>query len=253
MKNNYLLIALALFVGTSLLSGCKKQEQTCQLGKVYNSDGNVTPNPNVFSYYDNGNLQKIVYTDNSSDTLAYSNDSLYLFTYNSQGVLVATLHAQLNGSGYITTGAKTLLDNLGNTLGTTTYTCQYNAEGNLTQLVTLDANGTTTQVYTYDNGNRKEGMVYTDTTISTTYSYYHNSAENKTGINDEFDVFTPYLGKASKNLLDSIHVIANNDTTRILFNEKLDANGYLNSATRTYLPITANTRYFTFSYINCAE
>lgn len=253
MKNNYLSIALALLVGLSTLSGCKKKEQTCQLGKVYNSNGNVTPNPNVFSYYDNGNLQKILYADNSKDTLAYSNDSLYLFTYNDQGVLTSILQGQLNGSGFITTALKTFFDYQGNTVSTTNYNCEYNPEGNLTQLTKVDANGTTTQVYTYANGNRADGKIFNGATLSATYYYFHNSAENKTGINDEFDVFTPYLGKASKNLLDSVRVIANSDTTRILFDEKLDAKGYLNSATRTYVPTTANTRYFTFSYINCAE
>lgn len=253
MKNSYLLPLLALIIGFSTLNSCKKKDKTCQLGKVYNSNGNVTPNPSVFSYYENGNLQKITYSNKSIDTIAYTNDSLYLWTYNDQGTLTAILEGQLNGSGYITTAAKTFVDINGNTTATATYNCQYNADGNLTQLTLVDANGTTTQVYTYANGNRADGKVFNGATLSSTSYYFHNSAENKTGISDELDVFTPYFGKPSKNLLDSVQVIANSDTTRILFNEKLDANGYLNSATRTYVPTVANTRYFTFSYINCAE
>lgn len=253
MKNSLPLFFIScLFLFSS---SCKKKEQFCKLGKSYSTDGSNTPAPNTFFYYGDDRLQKITYTSGYKDSIAYSADTITIYSFDDIDSLSAMFKGTLNGGGYLENGAKISYDYLGNIVGTDNYSIQHNADGNITQLSVSNTSGTTATTYDYLNGNRSSGKEFVGATLQKKFVYFASTALNKGEvIDDELGVFTPYFGKPSKNLLDSLYVIEGTDTARIRYTYQLDANDYVIKSVRTYLaPAGVDTRFFTYSYFDCAE
>lgn len=250
MRNNLLFLTI---LGVLAIAACKKKEQYCKLGKFYATDGANYSIPNTFYYDANNKLVKITYADKTKDTLVYSADTLRIKKYDYRDTLISLFNGLLNGNGYITTATLVTFDVSGNITSTENYSLQYNADGNLLQFSLSNANGTQTRVYTYTNGNRTTGKLFVGGTEQEKYVFYHSTALNKTGIDDNNGVCTPYFGKPSKNLLDSLHIIAGADTTRIRYTHQLDGNGYVIKTVRSYLTPGVDTKFFTYSYFDCRE
>jgi YD repeat-containing protein len=251
MRNNLLLL-LALM--TLSISSCKKKVEDCKLGKSYASDGSTTPSPNTFSYYSDGRLQKVVYANGTTDTLAYSNDSVYILTLNNVDSVTAVFAGKLNSSGYVTSARKDMVDYAGNVLSTEEYALEYNAEGNLTRKTVTNLGGTTDLNLNYDAGNPATGTLYYGSTLDRRYIFFPNTVENKTGLDALNSVLTPYFGKPSENLLDSTYIITSaDDTIRVQYAHTLDANEYVSKTIQTYLTHETDTRYFTYQYFDCNE
>lgn len=252
MKNKLLFFAICIaFIATT--TSCKKNIETCKLGKYYESDGNSTPTANVFTYYDNGKLKSISYTNKSKDTLVYSVDTLTIFTFDNNGVLTSSVKGILNGSGYFSSAIKTSFDILGAITNTENYSFEYNAEGNMTKQTTNNSSGTRILSLTYSGGNSVSGVLYKGVILDKKYIFYHNAVENKTGVDDLTGVFNPYFGTASSLLLDSIRIIspATSDTVRIQYAHTLDNNGYISKTIQTWLSGGVPTKYHTYQYFDC--
>lgn len=252
MKNNILLIVITLLV-TVAVSSCKKNVQTCKLGKYYLSDGSSTPAPNVFSYYQDGRLKRIVHSDGAKDTLAYNADTLTVLSYDNTGLLIENFTGLLNASGSVTAGTKTSYDISGTVTGTDYLLFEYNASGNLTKETTNNTSGATILALAYDGANTATGTLHVSGFLTKKYFFYHSTAANKTGIDDLTGEYIPYLGKPSGNLLDSIHIIqpATSDTTRIQYSHTLDNNEYLSKTIQTWLTPGVQTKYHTYQYFDC--
>jgi hypothetical protein len=252
MKNSLpLLFICAILLFTS---SCKKKEQFCKLGKYYSTDGSNTPAPNTFFYYDDDRLQKIIYSNHYKDSVTYSADTIIIHSFDDRDSLVSVLRGILNGSGYLETGVKTGYDYTGNVTTIDNYSLQHNADGNVTQKSVSNSSGTTTNTYEYAGGNRSIGKLYVGSVLQKKFVYFHSTVLNKSGIDDDLGVYNPYFGKPSRNLLDSMYIIEATDTARVRFTHQLDVNGYVLKTVRTYLaPVGVDTRFFTYSYFDCAE
>ncbi len=252
MKSRLYLLLTGILL-TGLLVSCKKNIKSCKLGKYYLSDGNSTPSPNVFSYYEDGKLKRVVRTDGSKDTLVYNADTLTLLTYDNNGVLTGDFTGILNANGALIAGTKNTYDFSGSLTGTDYIAFEYNANGNMTKQTTNNTSGATILSLTYDGGNTVTGGLYSGGVLNKRYFFYHNTAENKTGVDDLTGAFTPYFGKPSDNLLDSIHIIqpATSDTVRIQYAHTLDNNDYLSNTIQTWLTPGVQTKYHTFQYFDC--
>lgn len=253
MKNSIplLIITCLMLFSTS----CKKKEQFCKLGKYYSTDGSNTPSPNTFSYYEDDRLKKITYTNGYKDSVAYSVDTITVYSFDDRDSLNGIFKGLLNSNGYVESGAKVSYDYIGNITGTDNYSIQHNADGNITQLSVSNTSGTNATTYEYISGNRASGKLFTGATLQKKYVYFASNVLNKGGIiDDELGVFTPYFGKPSKNLLDSAYVIEGTDTARIRYTYQLDANDYVIKSVKTYLaPAGVDSRFFTYSYFDCTE
>jgi hypothetical protein len=249
MKNNLLfLLALAAVLS---FSSCKKKVETCKLGKSYASDGSTTPNPNIFSYYSDGKLQKIVYADRTRDTLSYSADSIFIRTIDNFGMSTALFSGVLNSNGSVVSGTKAFLNPSGAVTGTEDYALEYNSAGQLTQKTITNSLGATVLSLNYDGSNTKNGTLYIAGLLDRRYEFHHSTAENKTNIDDMNGVFTPYFGKPSTNLLDSTYIITASDTIRVQYAHTLDANEYVSKTVQTFLSHETDTKYFTYQYFDC--
>lgn len=232
-------------------ASCKKKVESCKLGKSYISDGSSTPNPNIFSYYSDGRLQKIEYSNNTKDTLIYNADTLVVRTLDNTDSTTAVFTGVLNSAGNVTTGTKVYLDYSGNITSTESYLLEYNAEGNLTQKSVTDATGLTILSITYNGNNSATGTLFIAGVLDRKYTFYHSGVSNKTDIDDMNGVFTPYFGTPSANLLDSTFIITSTDTTKIQYSHTLDANEYVQKTIQTYLNHGADTKYLTYQYFDC--
>ena len=252
MKNKILFLLAAISVLT--ISSCKKKIETCKLGKSYLSDGNTTPNPSIFYYYSDGKLKKIVYPDAKKDTLAYSGDSIFITAFDKTGSTASIFSGVLNGSSYLTNGTKTTFDISGNTVSSEDYTMLYNAEGNLIQQAVSYSTSTDILQYYFSGGNADSAVAYIGNIRDKKYIFYRNSAENKSRIDDLRGVFTPYFGKASKNLLDSVRIYSSPaDTALTIYAHTLDNNDYVTKTIETFLYPDVNTKYYTYQYFDCNE
>lgn len=249
MKNSLLLLVCALVA----VSSCKKGEQTCKLGKYYITDGSNTKPANTFFYDGSDRLIKIEYQNGNKDTLVYSADSLYVQSYDERDSLTALMLAKLNTEGYVTNAVKHSFDFFGAIVSSDNYTLQYNADGTLAQQSISNTNGTQTTIYEYTDGNRTSGKLFVGATETEKYIFGHSNVVNKTGIDDNNGVYSPYFGKPSQNLIDSLQVIAGTDTTVAIYTHTLDNNDYVIKTVRTYVKPSVESRYFTYTYFNCGE
>ncbi len=249
-KNLLFLIGICFVV---ILPSCKKNILNCKLGKYYLSDGTSTPAPNVFSYYEDGRLKLIVHTDGAKDTLSYNADTLTILSYDNTGVPVENFTGLLNSSGSVVSVIRNTLDFSGNITATDYIVFEYNANGNLTKQTTNNTSGATILSLGYDGGNTATGSLYISGILNKRYVFYHNNALNKTGIADLSGEVTPYFGKSSANLLDSIRIIqpAISDTVRIQYAHTLDNNDYVSSTIQTWLTGGEQTKYHTYQYFDC--
>lgn len=246
-------VPLFLLVFVFSLPSCKPKEKTCKLGKYYVSDASNTPPANTFSYDSDGRLQKIVYSDQNKDTLFYEADTLHLLSYDERDSLTAEFIGNMNSNGDVVTGVRKLYNFLGNLVQVDDYHLEYNASGNLTKQSVSNTNGVMTTTYNYTDGNRSEEKIFSGAVLQRKYLFFHSHADNKTGVNDDEGVFSPYFGRPSKKLLDSLWVITGSDTTRIIYSHELDANGYLLKSVRAQLHPTADSKFYTYAYFDCRE
>ncbi len=252
MKNRYLVFLVTALLVTGF-SSCKKNPQTCRLGKYYLSDGSSTPNPNTFTYYESGQLKSITYTNGSKDTLAYDASTITILSYDKSGLLLTGFTGLLNGNGAVTSGTKNTYDFNGNITATDNLSYEYNADGRMTKQTTVNGSGTTFLSLVYDGGNTTTGGYYSGGFLNKKYFFYHNKAENKTMIGDLSLAYTPWLGKPSANLLDSLRIITptTDDTVRIQYNHRLDENDYVSNTVQTWLTPGVQTKYHTYQYFDC--
>ena len=252
MKNKYFLFLITALAVTAF-SSCKKNIQTCKLGKYFLSDGSSTPNPATFTYYESGQLKTIEYSNGSKDTLAYDANNITIFSYDKGGILIASFNGLLNGNGAVTSGTKNTYSFNGNITGTDNLSYEYNAEGRMTKQTTVNGSGTTFLSLVYNGGNTATGGYYAGGFLTKKYFFYHNKSENKTKIDDLSLAYTPWLGNPSANLLDSLRIItpATDDTIRIQYNHRLDDNAYVSGTVQTWLKPNTQTRYHTYQYFDC--
>ena len=252
MKNNIQLMLIG-FMLLSVLPSCKKTIQTCKLGKYYLSDGSSTPAPNTFSYYEDGRVKSIAYTDGSKDNVTYSADTIKVLTFDNRDSLIANFSGVVNASGYVTAGTKTTYDYIGNATGTQNLAFEYNADGNMTKQTTNNALGTSILSLSYTGGNSTTAVLYNGVTLNKKYFFYHNTIANKTKVDDLNGVLAPWYGKPSNNLLDSTHIIiaATSDTVRIQYAHTLNENDYLSNTTQTWLTPGVQTKFHTYQYFDC--
>lgn len=255
MKSN---VWVALLIATvSTVFSCNKKEQTCNLGKMFTTDGSNTTRPTIYSYYADGRIQKVVYPTLNKDSIAYTADSVFVWTRDNKDSLVAYLAATLTNGQNISIGTKTYYNYLGAITGTETITAQYNTAGQLDSKTTNSGNGLQANTFNFANGNRTTGKHYSGSTHDVDYLFFYGTAENKTGV-DFFELsYQPLFGKTDNNLLDSIYLIQlpAKDTIRVQFAHTLDRNGYLSKTVRTYLtPVSGmDTKYVTYQYFNCSK
>lgn len=255
MKSNVWVVVLAAFAVT--VSSCNKKEQTCNLGKMFVTDGSNTTRPTVYSYYADGRIQKVLHPTLNKDSIAYTTDSVFVWSRDNKDSLVAYLAASLANGQNIGTGSKTYYNYLGAVTGTETIAAQYNTAGQLESKTTNSSSGLQANTFNYSNGNRTSGKHYSGSTHDIDYLFFYNTAQNKTGF-DFFEFnYTTLFGKTDNNLLDSIYMIQlpANDTIRVQFAHTLDRNGYLSKTVRTYLtPVSGmDTKYVTYQYFNCSK
>ena len=252
MKNNLALIIVFASI-ISIAPSCKKEMKTCQLGKYYLSDGNSTPAPTTFSYYNDGRLKTLGYSDVSKDLFTYVADTIYIRTTDYRDSLSAQLTGLLNSNNAIISSVKNSFDYFGNTTATEYAANEYNADGNLTKQTINNAAGTTILVLNYTAGSATTGTFFESTSITKRYIFYRNLIANKTGIADLSNVLSPLTGKSSATLLDSMHVIRPilNDTIRVTYAHSLDENNYVSKTVETYLSPGFQTKYHTYQYFNC--
>ena len=252
MKNNTLFLLTIVMVLS--VASCKKKVETCKLGKAYISDGNTTPNANTFSYYSDGKLQKVVYADKTKDSVAYSADTIYIRTYDVNDSVISLFAGVLNSNGDVVSGVKDNLNYSGSITSTDIYSLEYNAEGKLTKKTITNSLQSTLLNLNYDGGNTATGNLFIGGVLDRSYTFYHNTIENKTGVDDMNAVFTPYFGRPSQNLLDSMRIVtAADDTIRVQYSHTLDANEYVSKTTQTFLTTNADTRYSTYQYFGCSK
>ena len=239
---------------TTLFS-CKKKIENCKLGKSFISDGSSTPNANTFSYYDNGKLKSIKYSNNERDTLIYAADTLTILHFDYRDSLISVFLGLTNGNGLVTTGSKTNFDFSGNLTSTEYFVHEYNTEGQLSKQSISNALGTTILSLSYTGGSSSSANFYNGATLEKKYFFFHSKAANKTGLDDMNSVFTPYFGTPSFNLLDSTHIIlvSSNDTVKIKYEHTFDSNDYVNKTVVTYLTPGFQTKYHTYQYFDCSE
>lgn len=248
MKNSVVLALAACL----LLSACKKEEKTCRLGRITFSDGNTSLPPYVFSYDEAGRLVRLNYPNGNTDSLYYSNDSLYVFSKDDRDSLLSYTAGQLQGNN-LGSGFRQYFDYLGNITNTEGIAAQYNSNGNLTALTLSNSNYTLAQSFSYTGNNRTGGERYNGTTLVEEYVIFRNTLENKTGFDELIDFTTPYYGKASANLADSMWVIAAGDTSKVQYSYTLDDYGYISKLVKTRFTPNTDTRYYTFQYFDCKE
>lgn len=251
MKNSYLFVLVLI---TALgLYGCKKEQQSCKLGKVYISDANSTPLPNTYSYYADGRIQKIVYSNRSKDSLVYQNDSLWVITRDYRDSVIAVVEAAVNSNGAITSGLKTNFDFLGNPGSTETITATYDANGLLNTLSMNGGGGLMAYNYQNTGANRSSGRRFNGSTVTEEYIYFYNSTENKSGVDYTNGQFAPWFGKASANLLDSAYIILPTDTVRVKYTHSMDKNGYVSRTVQTFFAPGFDTKYYSYQFFDCSE
>lgn len=241
-----------LFAISGLLfaAACKKKVETCKPGRAYVTDGTTTPNPTIYAF--NGErLSRVNYPNGDFDSLVYNNDTMWVFTFDNRDSLTTLLHAITDGNGNVTTATQTTYNYFGQPTGIDNINCTYNAEGNLTQQTISNSTGTTIYTYNFNNGNRISGSKFVGAVKTETYSFFAGTVDNKGGINDLTNLYTPYLGKPSYKLLDSAWTITNTDTIRIRYEHTLDANDYVSKTVKTYLSPGFQTKYYTYSYFDC--
>src|SRR5687768_16089884 len=102
MKNNLLVVLAVLSAFT--IASCKKKVESCKLGKSYVSDGSNTPNANIFSYYSDGRLQKVVYANRTKDTLSYNGDTVFVRTLSNIDSVTAVFTGIVNSNGHVVSG-----------------------------------------------------------------------------------------------------------------------------------------------------
>lgn len=251
MKSSFATLLFLVIIFS--FSSCKQKEKTCKLGKYYVSDASNTPPPNVFSYYSDGRLQRIIYSNGSKDTLFYRSDTLHLLSFDERDSLSFEFTGNLNSNGDVLMGVKTQYDYLGSIMQVDNYNMQYNASGNLVQQSVSNTNGVITTTYNYEEGNRISGKLFSGAVLQKQYLFFHSKADNKTELDDDSGVFTPYFGRPSKKLLDSLLVITGGDTAKIIYSHSLDANSYVTKTVRAQLPPTVDTKYYTYAYFDCRE
>jgi antitoxin component YwqK of YwqJK toxin-antitoxin module len=254
MRNNSLLIFLSALL-IVLLPSCKKGEKTCQIGKHYFSDGNTTPNPDVFSYYEDGRLKKIGYANGTKDTVRYNGDTIVVLSFDRYDSLTTVFTGLLNANGAVSTATRNSYDNSGNVILSEGLSFEYNAEGRLTKQITTQNGANAVLALNYDAGNSTTGSLHLGSLIIKKYTFWHSTTENKTGVDDLNGVFMPWAGKPSANLLDSVRIIvpASADTIRVLYHHTLDANGYVSKSSESTFAPTVNTKYRTYQYFNCQD
>lgn len=246
-------VVLLLALGGLLFTGaCKKKIETCKLGRAYVTDGSTTPNPTVFAF-GNEKLSSVKYPNSDFDSLVYNADTMWVFTLDNRDSLTTLLRAITDGSGHVVTGTKTYYDYFGQATGTDNINCTYNADGNLTQQTISNTGGTTIYTYNFTGGNRVSGSKFVGAVKAETYNFFAGTAENKSGLDDLTNLYAPYFGNASANLLDSSWIITSSDTIRIKYEHQLDANDYVTKTVKTYLSPGFQTKYFTYSYFDCKE
>jgi hypothetical protein len=251
MKNNLLFILAAVCVLSA--ASCKKKVETCKLGKTYASDGNTTPNPNVFSYYEDGRLKTVLYTNRTKDSLSYSADTLYIRTRDNADSTIALFTGVLDSRGNVTSATKVFVDYAGNVISTESYLLEYNSEGQLSKK-TVTSGGTSTVLnINYEGTNSKSGTLYIGPNLDRQFFFFHNTVENKTGIDDLNSVLTPYFGEPSTHLLDSAYIITTTDSIRVQYAHTLDDNEYVSKTIQTFLTDQADTKYFTYQYFDCEK
>lgn len=251
MKNKilYLLTILCAFA----IASCKKKAETCKLGKCYISDGNTTLTANTFYYYPDGRLKKITYTNKTKDSLIYNSAGIIINTFDDNNLLVSVFSGAMNAAGYVTSGTRVYYNGLGAVTSTDSFALTYNADGNLTQQVISNSFGASILNLNYLAGNSATGTFANGIDSAKKYTFYHSTAGNKTGIDEWNGVFTPYFGKPSKNLLDSVHITSATDSIRIQYAHYLDANDYVGKTIQTYLTHGVATKYFTYEYFDCSK
>lgn len=254
MRNN-ICFGFMLLTVLAILPSCKKKIETCKLGKAYTSDGSSTPTPNTFSYYENGKLKSIQFSNNERDSLIYTADTLTVLHFDYRDSLSSQFTGITDGNGLVTTGNKISYDFSGNVSNTEYYLNEYNSTGKLTKQTISNSLGTTILALTFTGGNSSTGNLYNGATLEKKYFFFHSTALNKTGLDDMNIVFSPYFGKPSDNLLDSTHIVlvATSDTIKIKYEHTIDANDYVSKTVQTYLTPGFQTKYHTYQYFDCNE
>ena len=250
-------LVILLFVVSFLIgvTSCKKDIQSCKLGKSYISDGNNTPLPNTFSYYENGKLKSIIYSNNEHDTLYYVADTLTVTHFDYRDSVAFIVKGIVDANGNLLSASKTTFDYTGVVTDSETWTNEYNSDGRMTKQTVNNTLGTTNLVVNYSGSNSVSANFYRGVILEKKYFFYHNAVANKTGLDDFNNIFTPYLGKPSANLLDSVHMVltATFDTVKIKYDHTLDANEYVGKTVQTYLTPGFQTKYYTYQYFGCSN
>ena len=122
---------------------------------------------------------------------------------------------------------------------TTFYDYEYSTDGYLVKLKTWKATGVISVYMEYADGNMIKQISFNSSGEPVSYWIYtYSPAENKTGVNTDFTIYTNSLaGKMSKNLLVKAvqFDMAGTKQSEIQYSNVLDADGYLVKKTTSFL------------------
>lgn len=210
------LLALAMMVS---FFSCKKDKDenpsptpTVTIPKIKTITDSTTNEIDTYYYNNSGKIIKVKYSDNSYDTVIYTNNKVHFKFFNELNQLAGELLLNLNANGLATNGwflnygskvnksvfSKILVNPSSvKTNDTMYYTFQYNSNGYLTQQTITYNNINNTYTFNYDsNGNLSSISSNSNTT---TYEYFTDKINT---IGDHNKGVT-YFGKQSKNLIKS--------------------------------------------------
>jgi hypothetical protein len=248
------LVAAVLFLVAS--QACKKNDKTCELATMTVSDGISTVRPYKYFYDESGEIRKIIYPNDTYDSIARNADTLRVWTRNFLDTLVGYTEGLTNAQGYITSGFHNGYDNLGQPLGNNTFLYEYNADGTLMRITANDVLGTRILYFTYAGGNKTEGILYENGTITERYAFEYTADENKSQLDDLMFLNNDYFqfdGKASTNTLKTIFTYLGNDTIKTLFINEFNEYGYTTKVSKTDSNAVGFDRTFYSLGYNCTE
>lgn len=250
IKFSFVLTLVLLLAATQ---ACKKTDKTCQLSRLTVSDGISTVRPHQFFYAEDGDVRKIIYPNDTYDSIVVSADTMRVWKRNFLDTLIGYTEALVNSNGYITTGYRNAFSNTGVQQGSETFNYEYNADGTLMR-ITLNTGGSTSILYfTYLNGLKTEGILYENGAITERYAFeYEGNKENKTGVDELLYItgdYFPFDGKAAPSCITTMFTYIGNDTVKILFVTDFDEYGYTSKVSRTDSNAVGFDRsFYTFAY-----
>ena len=206
---------LAIFAISVSLYSCKKDSDSSEAAKPLIQKTTYEDQSYSTYQYDGTRMIKITNSDGTYSTLEYATNTVTVKGFSATNVLENTEVFTLNSKGYavsaVSSSAKKKSASSRNmspilfpmySMGSTTITYEYDANGHMTKAIYGDGTGQETITYTISNGN---SVGYSDaTTGSQTYTSTSSFFTDKTNTIGFENMGVTFFGKGDVNLIQSV-------------------------------------------------